>query len=434
MFQQISRLHAKLIGTSDVTSLQARIFHEVSLIALVGLPLALIVNLFIDVPYVNTALIATWCMFAILYINSRVYGRLEQSILIFGFGTSLILGVNYFINSGIQGPTLMLYLMMLVFTQALLPTRRFVYWVLFNILLVVSLLGVEFFRPELIRFTYADASDLYLDTATTYVCVVLCIGTVLYYLIHCYELEKNNAIKASEALKIANDSKTRLISILSHDLRSPFNTIENYLGTLNEFELSAEERQFVEKSLLNETKNMQVMLNNLLSWTKSQMDGGIRVRLTTLNLHKIIDECLIIQRSSAELKDLQLQAEIPQDLMIIADENMLKLVVQNLINNAIKFTPSKGTIRLSARLGQPGIVELIMMDNGIGIPEDRQANLFTFHAVSTYGTDNEKGVGLGLILCKEYTELQNGSITFTSHIGRGTTFYLEFPEATTEKS
>src|SRR5690606_9857057 len=315
---------------------------------------------------------------AILYINSRVYGRLEQSILIFGFGTSLILGVNYFINSGIQGPTLMLYLMMLVFTQALLPTRRFVYWVLFNILLVVSLLGVEFFRPELIRFTYADASDLYLDTATTYVCVVLCIGTVLYYLIHCYELEKNNAIKASEALKIANDSKTRLISILSHDLRSPFNTIENYLGTLNEFELSAEERQYVEKSLLNETKNMQVMLNNLLSWTKSQMDGGIRVRLVTINLHKLVSECVLIQKSAAELKEINLRAQIPAELNILADENLLKLVIQNLINNAIKFTPTGGSIQLLARPTDHGRVQLMVMDNGIGISLERQDNLFTF--------------------------------------------------------
>src|SRR5690606_2216164 len=238
---------------------------------------------------------------------------------------------------------------------------------------------------------------------------------------------KDKALKASQALEVANDSKTRLLSILSHDLRSPFNSITTYLETLNEYELSAEERQFLEKNLLNETKNMQVMLHNLLSWTKSQMDGGTSVNLVRLNLSEVVADCLLIQQTAAKIKSVAIYTDVDPSLELYADTDMLKLVIQNLVNNAIKFTPAGGEIQIKSSYDQ-GRVRLNITDNGIGIPTERQANLFTLHATSTYGTNNEKGVGLGLILCKEYTELQNIQISFSSLPGNGTKFTLEFAE------
>lgn len=250
---------------------------------------------------------------------------------------------------------------------------------------------------------------------------------MLSYLIKNYEREKDNALKASQALEVANNSKTRLLSILSHDLRSPLNSITTYLETLNGYELSAEERQFLEKNLLNETKNMQVMLHNLLSWTKSQMDGGTSVNLVRLNLSEMVADCLLIQQTAAKIKSVAIYADVDPSLELYADTDMLKLVIQNLVNNAIKFTPAGGEIQINSNCDR-GRLRLNITDNGIGIPKERQANLFTLHATSTYGTNNEKGVGLGLILCKEYTELQNIQISFSSLPGNGTKFTLEFAE------
>lgn len=248
----IKRLQTDGIGNVEDTPLRARIFHAVSLIALIGLPLAVFVNLFVKVPWASTTLTAAWLLIAGLYTISRYFGKLRLSMILFSVGTSVLMAFNYFINSGIQGPTMILYLLSFVFTLTVMPTREFLYWMLFNVGIVCGLLVYEYYHPDSVTFTYSERSDLFIDVATTYISVVACIGAVLFFLIHSYERERNNAFKASLALKEANDSKTRLFSVLSHDLRSPLNSIAGYLETLNEFELSTKERQSLERILLDE--------------------------------------------------------------------------------------------------------------------------------------------------------------------------------------
>lgn len=428
MIKSITRLHLKLIGSNAETTLQARIFHEVSVIAMIGLPLALLVNMIIKVPMVNLALSAAWAVIVAMYINSRYFGRLRLSFISFNIATSILLVFNYFINSGIQGPTLILFLLSMVFTLSVMPVRQYKFWILINLGIVGGLLLVDYYNSEYVKVTYAKRSDLFLDTATTYFSVVLCIGAVLSYLISSYQREKNNALTASLALKEANDSKIRLLSILSHDLRSPLNSIASFLEMLHEYELSLEERRFLEKSLLNETKNTQVMLHNLLNWTKSQMDGGTSVNLVKLNLSEVVSTCLLVQQASADIKTITIRVHIDPSIELSADLDMLKLVIRNLINNAIKFTLPGGEIQIYSSYDN-GHIKLHITDNGIGISAEKQQELFKLNAASTYGTSNEKGVGLGLILCKEYTEMQKGKLSFNSIPGNGTTFILEFPDA-----
>lgn len=428
MIESIRQLHAKLIGSNADTPLQSRIFHEVSVIAMIGLPLALMVNIFIKVPWVNLALSFTWIVTVAMYINSRYFGRLQLSFILFSAGTSVLMAFNYFINSGINGPTLILYLLSLVFTLSVMPTRQYMFWILLNIGIVGGLLLVEYYNSGFIKVTYTKRSDLFLDMATTYISVVVCIGAVFSYLINSYQREKNNALKASQALKEANDSKTRLLSILSHDLRSPLNSIAIFLETLNEHELSPEERRFLENNLLNETKNTQLMLHNLLNWTKSQMDGGSSVTMVRLNLSEVVSTCLLVQQAAASIKNVTIDVNVDPSIEFNADRDMLKLVIRNLINNAIKFTQPTGRINIYSSFDS-GYTRLHIMDNGVGIPLAKQEDLFKLNVASTYGTSNEKGVGLGLILCKEYTEMQKGRISFISIPGKGTTFTLEFADA-----
>lgn len=425
MIKSIRLLHARLIGSNADTPLQARIFHEVSVIAMIGLPLALLVNVFIKVPMVNLALLATLVVIGLMYVNSRYFGRLQLSFIVFSLGTYAFMIFNYFINSGIHGPTLILYLLSLVFTLSVMQTRQYVFWIVVNVGVVVGLLLIEYYNSDLIKVTYANRSHLFVDIATTYIFVVACIGVVFSYLISSYQREKDNALRASLALKEANDSKTRLLSILSHDLRSPLNSIAIFLQTLNDYDLSAEERRYLEGNLLNETKNTQVMLHNLLNWTKSQMEGGISVNRMRLNLSEIVSGCLLVHQATADIKTVEIEVDVDESLELTADQDMLKLVIRNLINNAIKFTLPAGKIRIFSS-SDSGYVRLHIRDNGVGIAKARQKNIFKLNAASTYGTGNEKGVGLGLILCKEYTEMQNGKISFTSVPGN-TIFTLEFP-------
>ena len=234
------------------------------------------------------------------------------------------------------------------------------------------------------------------------------------------------AINASNALREANDSKTKLLSILSHDLRSPLNSIQTFLEILVDFDLEEDERKAIKLNLLKETKSTQNMLFNLLSWTKAQMEGGVKVNPVAVSYYEVMDLCIEVQRSAATEKSIALHNDIDRELMILADLDMLKLVIRNLLNNAIKFTKPGGRISVSSERTETHGV-LIITDDGIGIDESKAAHLFTMNSVSTYGTNNEKGVGLGLLLCKEFTEMQGGQISLKSNPGEGTSFYLHFP-------
>jgi len=426
MIRYFKQLHNKLIGDPDSTGLQARIFHEVSIIAMLVIPVALIINLLIKVPHANAVLTASLFMMIVLYFNSRYLGNLKSSVIIFTLFSGLLLGFNYFINSGVNGPTLLLFILSLVFTISVMPTKQYFFWILFNACVVTGLIAAEYYYPELVGNTYNNRKGQFIDISSTYLAIIACLSVVLTYLIKSQQAEKIRAMNASKALKAANDAKTRLLSILSHDLRSPLNSIQGFLEILIDYDLAENERKAIKKSLLKETQNTQAMLFNLLSWTKSQMDGGVKVNLVAVNVYDTIEVCLKIQRSAAREKMIILKNLSDPAFNILADLEMLRLVIRNLVNNAIKFTRTGGIIEINSTVEGEHVIFSIT-DNGVGIPPEKQHELFSMKSSSTYGTNNEKGVGLGLMLCKEFTELQGGTISFNSNINEGTTFMLSFP-------
>lgn len=426
MIAAVKDLHAKLIGHANQTSIQARIFHQVCIIGIIAMPVILIINIFIKVPNVNVILLTTLGVMCVLYYNSRYLGKLKSSVFIFTLATNLLMVANYFYNSGIHGPTLILFVLSVVFTISLMPMRQALFWIIINVLIVTTLLGAEYLYPHLIKNSYAGRSGYFIDMLSSFFAVILCIVVVLSYLIKSQQQEKMKAINASKALRAANDSKTKLLSILSHDMRSPLNSIESFLEMLINYDLEESEKKAIKTALLQETKNTQTMLFNLLSWTRSQMEGGVKVNLVDVNLGEVISSCIDIQRAAALEKTISIDNQADPEICITADLDMLNLVIRNLLNNAIKFTQAGGEINISTEIGEDEAI-LIIRDNGIGISGDKVKEVFSMNSVSTYGTNNEKGVGLGLLLCKEFTELQNGRIRLSSLPGKGTTFFLSFP-------
>ncbi|RRN77413.1 ATP-binding protein, partial [Pseudoxanthomonas sp. SGD-10] len=124
--------------------------------------------------------------------------------------------------------------------------------------------------------------------------------------------------------------------------------------------------------------------------------------------------------------EIRLEAYVGSDLYIVADADMLNLILRNILYNAIKFSPMQEVIKFTAKQ-KNGFIVISVADNGAGIPLAKQKQLFSFQAKSSIGTNNEKGTGIGLMLCREYTLLQGGNIWFNSKEGKGTTFYLSFP-------
>jgi len=288
----------------------------------------------------------------------------------------------------------------------------------------MALLVYEYQYPDAIINTYPDKQHRVIDFGYTYIIDVFFIFMITTTVRKSYHTEKKLVEQKATELAYANDTMNKLFSILAHDLRSPLASIENFLDVLSAFKLSDDERQSIQKELLTSTQNTQEMLANLLLWSKSQMKG-VTVNMVSLNLKKTLQTTLQILKTVAAEKGIQFTEQINNSIFIMADADMLQLIVRNLINNSLKFTNPGGQIIISA-----GIIgsdcRIMIKDSGLGIPYEQQNEIFSLKAQSTLGTKNEKGVGLGLLLCKEFTESQNGKITFESKPGSGTTFYVSF--------
>lgn len=426
MINALKLLYYKLIGDTSSTILQARIFHQVCVVVLFFLPFAIFFNFFAKVPHTSMAMLVLLLLTAIAYYYSRFQGKLKLSTMCFTISVNGFLAVNYFLNSGIQGPTLMLFILSSIFIIAVMPSKQHLIWLLFTSSTVLTLIGYDFLNQGQIPYTYPNRFSLFTDIASSYIIASICIVLIITYILRNYRREKRKAEEASLALHEANESKTKLLSIISHDLKSPLNSIQGFLELLMSYDLEEHEEKAIKSTLLQETKNTQAMLFNMLNWTKSQMNSGVKVKLEKLNIFESLEMSLSAQQSLGEEKDIQLYNEIDPQLHILADLEMLRLVIRNLINNAIKFTQKGGTVRIGTRLTNEQVT-LFVSDNGIGISKEKQEKIFALETGSTYGTNNEKGVGLGLILCKEFTELQGGKISYSSNTDQGSTFELHFP-------
>ncbi|MET1053932.1 MAG: HAMP domain-containing sensor histidine kinase [Pedobacter sp.] len=423
---QIKQLHDILAGHQSVMSLQARLFHTICIALLVFMPATLFVNLFLNMPHVTMAISVAVTLIGLLYYNSRYLGNLRWSVVLFGIILYGWLTFNYFVNSGINGPTLLLFLVAQVLIIAVMPRSQYYFWLPLNALLVIGVVAIEYFYPASVVSHYSLRLNLFTDVLTTYVCATASIAVVFYYVIRNYQAEKKRKIELFNSLKKADESKAKFLSILSHDLKSPLNSIQSFLEMLTDYDLAPEEEKMIKTSLLKETRNTQIMLFNMLSWTKAQMEGGIRVSLVPVNVSNDLESSIDLFKVAAMDKMITLSTDIDDDVCLHADMDMITLVIRNLVNNAIKFTNTGGEIMIRAKIVN-GDGVLSVEDNGIGISKEKQLQLFELNSGTTYGTNNEKGVGLGLMLCKEFTELQGGKLSFTSTEGKGSAFSVSLP-------
>ncbi|MBC7921769.1 MAG: HAMP domain-containing histidine kinase [Ferruginibacter sp.] len=236
--------------------------------------------------------------------------------------------------------------------------------------------------------------------------------------------------KSEQHLLQTNATKDKFFSIISHDLKGPLNSLTGFLQILDiqVDAFSPEELKAFAKDTNKSVKNLLDLLDNLLLWSRSQT-GTIEYAPQPLNLSEIVAGNLNLMHVAAQKKDIRLQADPNGTLPVYADQNMLNLVLRNLISNAIKFTPSGGSVVVGAS-DQDGYVEVSVRDSGIGMSPSTLEHLFrldTYHTTS--GTNAEKGNGLGLILCKEFVEKNGGILRVESTEGQGTTFRFTVPVA-----
>jgi signal transduction histidine kinase len=233
--------------------------------------------------------------------------------------------------------------------------------------------------------------------------------------------------KRSEELERLNQVKDKFFSIISHDLRSPINALSGLLDLLDKGAVSPQELPKHIKELKTRFNHTRALLNNLLDWTLLQMDK-LNLQKGKIDLKKLVDENIQLLGDTPG-KEIQLINDVNPNTIGYADSNTINLVIRNLITNAIKFTNDKGEVRVNAvPQGNEWVVSV--KDNGVGMAIEVLRILFDKTApYTTRGTANEKGTGLGLILCKEFVEKNGGRIWVESAEDYGSTFYFTLPKA-----
>lgn len=229
----------------------------------------------------------------------------------------------------------------------------------------------------------------------------------------------------NQNLRVLNATKDKFFSIIAHDLRSPFNALLGLSEILLKMhkKYSSEDREKIIESLNSSIVATYKLLENLLAWSLSQ-SGRIQFSPEKLKLNELLLDTMVDLQESANKKGIKIINTISKNEKIYADKNMIATVFRNLISNAIKFTNSGQRITLSIKKQfDAKFHEITIADTGVGIPKDKIDNLFCItRNTSTSGTDNEKGTGLGLIICKEFVEKHGGEIRVESVVNKGTTF------------
>ncbi len=239
-------------------------------------------------------------------------------------------------------------------------------------------------------------------------------------------MQRDMLEEQNRQLKEVNETKNKLFSIISHDLRSPINRLKGILSLVVHDAISEDELKMYFANLHSNFNSLYETLDNLLQWAYSQM-GGIKNNPQPVNMPYLIENHITLFSEIAKTKQIKILYEGLPNLYAFADEDQVRLILRNLIHNAIKFTPLQGKIVIAAKQ-EDSFIEVAIRDTGVGMSEEQIANLFrTSFSHTTQGTSGEKGTGLGLLLCKEMVEKNGGKIWVESTEGKGTTFYFTLP-------
>lgn len=225
-----------------------------------------------------------------------------------------------------------------------------------------------------------------------------------------------------------NKTKDMFFSIISHDLRSPFTSIIGFNDLLIKHteDFTVDKIKSIAGMMLDTSKQTLSLLENLLEWSRLQT-GKIQLKLETFYPSEIINEVLMQCKSSAVQKRIDLSAMAICNEQVIADKSMIKTVLRNLVTNAIKFTNPQGKIIVNTEQKE-NVIFFSVADNGIGIKPDSIEKIFLLeHNTTQRGTLNEKGTGLGLVLCREFLEKHHAKLKVESEVGVGTIFSFELP-------
>jgi len=265
-------------------------------------------------------------------------------------------------------------------------------------------------------------------------------GKPLFFIAQIQDITKRKKyeeqlLKYTDELKTINAAKDKFFSIISHDLRTPFNSLLGITEFISQSydDMSPKEIKDSVTNIYMSSQKVYNLILNLFEWTRIQT-GRFDAEQTKIDISENIEEIIHLYKDSAELKNISLLHDTSEEIFAHADKYMFETVLRNLITNAIKFTPRGGRVSVST-IKKGNFAEVVVSDNGVGISEENQKKLFKIDTqFKTDGTADEKGTGLGLILCKEFVEKNGGTISVESEEGKGAKFIITLPLYTNAES
>lgn len=231
--------------------------------------------------------------------------------------------------------------------------------------------------------------------------------------------------QTTEQLTELNGLKNKLFSVISHDLKTPVYALRNLFRNVIQYDLPGDDIKALVPDIMNDLNYTTGLMENLLQWAKSQMQGD-SLNLQLLDVSGMIQDTAKLLRLQAETKKVHIKLKDDQPVYIFADKDMIDLVLRNLLSNAIKFTPTDGEVIIGAAQ-TASCVEIFVQDTGTGISPENIDKLFGNSFYTTKGTSNETGTGLGLKLCKEFLQKNGGDIFVESQPGKGSRFKFTLP-------
>jgi two-component system sensor histidine kinase ChiS len=227
-------------------------------------------------------------------------------------------------------------------------------------------------------------------------------------------------------LTTSNSVRERLLSVVSHDMKSPLNSLRGILNLFNRSIITNEEFVKFTKHVESDLNRTGMLVENILHWTNSQLKG-INVQRETFNLHLLVHENVMLAQTTGSLKKISIQHNVPVDLFVNTDKNILHMALRNLLANALKFSNESGVIQIHQEVTNE-FLQLSIIDHGVGMSEQTLQELQQVNTtISKVGTGKEHGTGLGLAICREYLSTAGGTLQIESKIGIGSTFMIILP-------
>ena len=296
--------------------------------------------------------------------------------------------------------------------------------------ILIAYVFIEFFPPVFQPKIVLPENYIYIFRLTNVSVCFLAAGIAIVIYQFLYRKKEEQLIEQTEKLMISQAHKDKVYSIIAHDLRGPFGIFVGFTEIfINDYNKHSDEKRLeIMQSMHQTSASLQNLLENLLDWSRMQ-SGNLEKSLRHHNLLKIVEESLALHKDIILKKEQKIDVDIDFNLMIFADHHMVSTIFRNLISNAIKFTMQHGKISISAR-GNHTKIRVQVKDSGIGLSEKDIKNLFDIQSIAKIsGASTEKGSGLGLLLCKDFIESNEGKIWVESEIGKGSKFYFTLPKS-----